>query len=136
MREGHCQCGAVRYRVREPFAFVAHDHCGICRRVAGAAFVTWGGVLDAAFELVSGEGELTHYRSTPEGERQFCRRCGSHLFFRSSRWPGQVHFTIATLADQEGIAPQAHVYWSDRARWIDDLDLPKLGGATGMDPVG
>lgn len=135
-REGRCHCGAVRYRVREPFKFVAHDHCGICRHISGGMSMTWAGVMADAFEILTGEGELAAYRSTPPAERHFCRTCGTQLFFRSERWPGERHFTLASLEDQSGIEPNAHVFWSDRAAWEDGAgELPKLGGPSGVEPL-
>jgi hypothetical protein len=135
-REGSCFCGAVRYRVRGTPKFVAHDHCSICRRIAGAAYVTWAGFAEAEFEIVGGEPTLTTFASTPEGKRQFCSRCGSHLFFRGTRWPGEVHVTLATLKDTEGLTPTQHVFVSDKASWhtIGD-DLPRCGGKTGEEPM-
>ncbi len=132
-REGSCYCGAVRFCVRDPAKFVAHDHCSICRRVAGAAYVTWCGFREEQLEITSGADVLTTHASSEGATRQFCSRCGSHLFFRGARWPGEVHVTLATLKDVEGLTPQAHVYVSDRAPWVAiHDDLPKLGGATGI----
>jgi len=134
--EGGCYCSAVRYAIRGPEKFVAHDHCSICRRIAGAAFVTWVGVLQGQFELLAGESSLATFGSSPEATRQFCSRCGSHLFFRSTRWPGEVHVTMASLDSTEGLAPKAPVYFSDRATWCVDGDgLPRFGGETGMEPL-
>ena len=32
--------------------------------------------------------------------------------------------------------PQLHVYFDDRAGWLDlDDDLPRLGGETGLEPI-
>ena len=41
------------------------------------------------------------------------------LFFESSRWPGEIHVTLAHLDSSEGLAPQAHAYWSSRVPWAD-----------------
>lgn len=138
--DGACFCGRVRYRIRGPAKFVAHDHCSICRRIAGAAFVTWCGVKENAFELLAGEGDLTTFASSSEAARQFCKHCGSHLFFRSTRWPGEVHVTLATLrvdpGAREALSPKVHVFYSDKAEWLDlDADLPRRGGASGVEPL-
>jgi hypothetical protein len=131
---GRCYCGAVRYEVTPPFKFIAHDHCSICRRISGAAFVTWAGVKETQFKLLSGEKALREYKSTEAAVRHFCATCGSHLFFRSIRWPGEVHVTVATL--DEGVEPKAHVFYTDKASWIHvHDDLPKYGGKTGTDPL-
>jgi hypothetical protein len=134
---GSCYCNAVRYAVRGPVKFVAHDHCSICRRIAGAAFVTWCGFREDRFQLRAGSDALASFASTPDATRGFCRRCGSHLFFRSSRWPGEVHVTLASIHDPKGLVPKAHVFASDRATWcaLPDDGLPRLGGTSGTEPI-
>ncbi len=135
--EGSCFCGRVKYRISAPAKFVAHDHCSMCRRIAGAPFVTWCGVPEGQFAMVAGEGALSTFASSEHATRQFCSTCGSHLFFRSTRWPGEVHVTLATLDKPEGLVPMVHVYYSDRAPWLDlDAKLLCLGGPTGTEPLG
>jgi hypothetical protein len=134
--DGGCFCGRVRYRIDAPIKFVAHDHCSMCRRIAGAAFVTWCGVKAEQFTLLAGEDDLTTFASTPEATRQFCRHCGSHLFFRSSHWPGEVHVTRATVHAPDDLTPTVHVFWSDKAPWLElDSALPRRGGASGVEPL-
>lgn len=135
---GSCLCGGVKYKVKGPIKFVAHDHCSICRRAHGAAFATWCGVKSEVdqFQIIVGKENLTSYKSTKEAERQFCKICGSQLFFRSQNWPGEVHFTRASVEQEMTDKPKAHVYFSDRANWLDCKDnLPKYGGTTGMEPL-
>ena len=59
-------------------------------------------------------------RRRPTAQRSFCGRCGTPLFFESTRWPGEVHVTLATLDPRVAatLQPQAHVYWADRVPWI------------------
>ena len=69
-------------------------------------------------------------RSTPEAERGFCTHCGSSLLFRSSRWPGEIHVTVANLDGPLDRAPQAHVFWSAHVDWyVPDDALPKKSPA-------
>jgi len=119
VRDGGCLCGAVRYRAGLPALWVAHCHCSMCRRAQGAGFVTWVGVAEDRFQVLSGADMLEHYRSSTSATRSFCRRCGSPLVFRSSRWPGETHVTLASLDDPDGLEPRAHAYWSSRAPWSD-----------------
>lgn len=87
--------------------------------------------------MISGADQLTCYKSTMEAERQFCSICGSQLFFRSTNWPGEVHFTRASVDQEMAEQAKAHVYYSDRVKWLDCRDdLPKYGGDTGMEPLG
>lgn len=136
MNKGQCYCGAIQYEIEGPFKFVAHDHCSICRRISGAAFVTWAGVKESQFKLIQGADRLSKFSTTAEAERQFCSTCGSHLFFRSTRWPGEVHFTVSTLTTKLESPPKAHVFYSDKAEWMEIHDnLPKYGGKTGTEPL-
>ena len=41
---GSCFCGAVQYTFALPSLFAGHCHCSMCRRIHGAAYVTWVGV--------------------------------------------------------------------------------------------
>lgn len=126
--EGGCMCGAIRFRIALPPKWCAHCHCSMCRRAHGAGFVTWVGSESDRFQLLSGEAELRRYRSSPPATRSFCGRCGTMLFFESSRWPGEIHVTLAHLDSAEGIVPQAHAYWGSRAPWADysGHELPKV----------
>jgi len=123
-RCGSCFCGAVRYRIGLPPRWVAHCHCSMCRRAQGAAFVTWVGADEAKFVLESGADAVTRFKSSPAAVRSFCSRCGTPLFFQSTRWPGEVHVTMATLEYADGLEPQGHAYWADHVPWAhlgDDL---------------
>lgn len=123
---GRCLCGAVAFECTLPSKWVAHCHCSLCRRAHGAAFVTWAGFEQSRFRYTAGEQQLRWYRSTPEAERGFCTHCGSTLFFRSSRWPGEIHVAVANLDAPLDRAPQAHVYWNSHVDWYVPADeLPK-----------
>lgn len=127
---GRCLCGAVAFECKLPTKWVAHCHCSLCRRAHGAAFVTWAGFEQSRFRCTAGEQQLRWYRSTPEAERGFCTHCGSTLFFRSSRWPGEIHVAVANLDAPLDRAPQAHVYWNSHVDWYVPADeLPKKSPA-------
>jgi hypothetical protein len=132
-RTGGCLCGAVRFRAGLPALWVAHCHCSMCRRAQGAGFVTWVGIAEGRLVLDSGAEALARYRSSPPATRSFCSRCGSPLFFQSSRWPGEIHVTLASLDSAAGLEPQAHACWSDHVPWIgwDGGSLPRSGEADG-----
>ncbi len=133
---GQCFCGRVRYEVERPLKFMVHDHCSICRKISGAPMVTWAGVLDRQFQILTGAEHLTAFRSSPEAERQFCNHCGTNLFFRSTIWPGEVHFTVGTLISPFSERPEAHVFYSDRAEWMEEeAKIPKYGGSMENEPL-
>jgi hypothetical protein len=95
----------------------------MCRRAQGAAFVTWIGTDGERFELHGDVACLRTYRSSHAAMRSFCGRCGTPLFFESTRWPGELHITLGTVDATVAarLQPQGHVHWATRAPWIGDL---------------
>lgn len=125
---GSCFCGDVRFTVDWPSKWVAHCHCTMCRRAHGAAFVTWFGMENDRARIDDPAGALRWYESSPGAERGFCAQCGSSLFFRSGRWPGELHIALANLEGDADRAPMAHVFWETHVDWasIDPGDgLPR-----------
>lgn len=123
---GACLCGAVQFDADLPSLWMAHCHCSLCRRAHGAAFVTWAGFDAARCRIEDTEGALRWYASSPGAERGFCSRCGSTLFFRSQRWPGELHIVRANFRDALDRQPQAHVFYDTRVDWYAVGDaLPK-----------
>ena len=123
---GQCLCGAVVFRAALPSKWVAHCHCTLCQRAHGAAFVTWAGFEAEQVQVVAAEGDLQWFRSPAGGERAFCARCGSSLFFRSAQWPGELHLARALFTDPLDREPQAHVFWDTHVAWVDLADdLPR-----------
>jgi catechol 2,3-dioxygenase-like lactoylglutathione lyase family enzyme len=133
---GGCLCGAVRFRVTPPTLFCAHCHCSMCRRNHGAAYVTWFGIARERLALEAGPDVLVRHQSSEHGTRSFCGRCGSSLFCESARQPDHVDVVLASLDGPIDRAPSLHVYFDSRAAWTDVRDeLPRLGGASGLEPL-
>jgi hypothetical protein len=131
---GACLCGAVEFEYRGPSLWCAHCHCSLCRRAHGAAFVTWVGVEDNRFTPLN-QQSLSWYRSSEDGERGFCSSCGSTLFFRSTRWPNEIHIARANIEGDIDIEPTAHVtYGSSEVSWFQfDDQLPHKTSDTHQD---
>mgnify|MGYP003596933306 CR=1 FL=1 len=115
---GRCHCGAVRFVARFPSRFVAHCHCESCRRAHGAAFVTWVGFQSQQVAITQGNDLLVAHESSPGTFRRFCRCCGTKLFFESSKWPGEVHVTLAAFEEPVDRAPQGHAFADEHVAWL------------------
>jgi hypothetical protein len=115
---GRCLCGDVEFSAPLPSKWVAHCHCTMCQRSGGSAFVTWVGLDERTCRVSDPHGWLRWYKSSDQGERGFCGQCGSTLFFRSARWPGELHVTLANFAGPVDRAPQAHVFWDTHVDWV------------------
>lgn len=134
--DGHCLCGAVRFRAIFPSRFVAHCHCSNCRLAHGAGVVTWAGFPDQQWQLVSGSEQLASYRTETGALRSFCSRCGTPLCYRSERWPAEVHVAVAAFTEALDREPAGHVYADRAPPWLPiHDDLPRFGGESGTDPL-
>jgi hypothetical protein len=123
---GACLCGAVRFTATLPTRWVAHCHCSYCRRAHGAAFVTWAGFRSEQVQIDPGATPPAWYGSSPGARRGFCPRCGSPMFFESSRWPGETHVARALFTQPLDREPSAHVFYESHVPWLDLNDaLPK-----------
>lgn len=79
MMNGKCLCGAVSVSVPVEKEVFDACHCGMCRRWGGGPLLTVDGSGEAIFK---GEEFITTYESSEWAERGFCKRCGTHLFYR------------------------------------------------------
>jgi hypothetical protein len=124
--QGHCLCAAITFSVALPSLWVAHCHCTLCQKQSGAAFVTWAGFDETLSRIQDMNSQLQWYQSSDEAQRGFCKRCGSVLFFRSRRWPNELHITLSNFETSIDAVPQMHVFWETHVDWISlNDDLPR-----------
>ena len=77
--KGRCLCGAVEFTVKNMNNSVDACHCGMCRRWGGGPLMSVRCGTDVVFK---GKEHITVYNSSEWAERGFCKKCGSHLFYR------------------------------------------------------
>ena len=114
--KGSCLCGAVTYEV-DRLGPIGHCHCTTCRKAHAAPFTTTARAERSAFRWLTGESLLGQFESTPGKLRQFCTRCGSHLVAHWVHEP-QVIVRVATLDDDPGARPVAHIWMADAVPWL------------------
>ena len=98
----------------------------MCRRAHGAGYVTWVGFEEGHFHLDQGAADLKWFQSSDEAERGFCRHCGSTMFFRSQRWPGEIHVALGCIDGPIDRQPQAHVFHDTHVDWMPLDDALKI----------
>lgn len=136
---GGCLCGAIRYRLARRPSDVAHCHCRICRRSAGAAFLTWATVPRAEITVA---GEPRWYRSSSLARRGFCPTCGTQLFFAQEAIdpagladlplaeapPADPHgtttldVTVASLDAPDAVVPTRNIWVGTRLAFLHGFD--------------
>jgi len=75
---GHCLCGAVRFTCRDTREIGA-CHCAFCRRWGGGPFLAVHCGPEVEFQ---GQEHIGVFASSGWAERAFCRRCGTHLYYK------------------------------------------------------
>jgi hypothetical protein len=127
--QGGCHCGAVRYTLLGPALGVQHCHCSRCRKVYGH-LAAQGAVIARSQIRITGESNLTTYRSSPSFAGQFCKTCGCHLFSYEDSEKTLMYFSPATL--DGGVHPghpdgtEIHIQVGSKAEWARlDSELPR-----------
>ncbi len=78
---GGCICGAVRFTAVPQGKSMHVCHCAMCRRWSGGLYMAVDcGQMSSV--QIDGEDAIAIYRSSGHGERVFCSKCGSNLFWR------------------------------------------------------
>ena len=125
--EGGCHCRAVRYVLHEPALSVQHCHCERCRKLHGTMFGT-GALVKRSALTITGEDNLTRYRTSPTFPGDFCKTCGCHLFAYEESEPDVMYILPWTLDD--GVHPghppdkESHTYMHSKAEWDRTADDP------------
>ena len=127
MLEGSCACNQVRYEIRgELVGHMTYCHCWRCRKHSGSSFGTTAGVLAAELFIVSGEGRLSSWESSPGIHRFFAGCCGSPIYKRDDAAPGVLGFRLGTLDSDPSRTVGEHFSVGSKAPWVEIHDsLPQ-----------
>jgi len=123
--KGGCSCAALRYELTASPLIVHACHCQDCQRVTGSAFVVniWiekkfvktNGAIPKSFTLKGGSGK--------NHEVFFCDVCGTYVWSRYHRAPGDALFVRAgTLDKPQAVTPDIHIFTRSKLPW---LELPR-----------
>lgn len=126
MITGRCECGSVQYQVDGEINDFSHCHCSQCRRLHGAAFASYGGVVRSEFSYLSGQPDLTSYASSDDHTRVFCRICGSNILVELDDEPESVYLAMGTVNGDPKCPPGYHIFVGSKASWFEiHDDLPR-----------
>jgi len=117
MREGGCQCGAVRYRITgEPLALYV-CHCRECQKQSASAFGLSLEVPRAALRLTSGTPRRWT-RMSDSGRRLacvFCPDCGSRLWHEAADGVADtLTIKAGSLDEPVDLTPAIHIWTASR----------------------
>jgi len=126
MIKGGCECGSVQYEVNGELTEFCHCHCSVCRKLHGAAFVTWGGVARDAFSYTSGANDVKAYAFSENADSIFCVHCGSRLLVDYKPEREMLYITLGTVMGDVACPPGFHQFVGSKAPWFEiSDDLPQ-----------
>jgi hypothetical protein len=118
MLTGSCLCGGVRYRVDGPVENASHCYCTMCQKQHGAAAGSYANVARADLTVEPGADLVAEYASSEHGRRNFCRVCGSTLFWWGTDSPQRVSVTLGTLEPAYAGPVERELYTDTKPGWM------------------
>ncbi|HEY8011288.1 MAG TPA: GFA family protein [Rudaea sp.] len=131
---GSCFCGAVQFTVTGEPAAMGYCHCESCRTWSAGpvnAFSLWN---PEAVKITRGADNVAGFSKTPTSNRQWCSKCGGHLFTNHPGW--NLIDVYAAVIPGFVFKPGVHVHYQETKLRIKDglpkmKDIPKEMGGSG-----
>lgn len=121
IREGGCECGSLRYRVRGAPIMVHCCHCHKCQRQTGSTGVVNGFWEDDRFTLLAGK---TRACPTTGGSGRAhticrCRECGTAVWSHyGSLGTLSYGVRVGTLDAPGALAPDVVLFTESKPPWV------------------
>ena len=126
---GGCLCGAIRFKAVPQKMEMDACHCGMCRRWSGGVFMA----VSCEDVTIEDEAQLGRYASSDWAERQFCRACGTSLFWRLREGGDHVAVAFQSFDDTSGFAFLEEIFIDEKPPLYDFAGgRPRLTGAQVM----
>lgn len=113
-RTGRCLCGSVSFKLTAEPVATRICWCRDCQHLAGNGTVN----MLVPTEALAVAGVVSGYASRADSgneiTRQFCPRCGTHLFAMSSARPQFRVVRVGNLDDPSSVQPSVNI-WADSA---------------------
>ena len=122
---GKCLCGAVTFTAEISTRETDVCHCSMCQR--------WAGGITMLVEVdrldVPETESLGLYRASDWGERGFCNKCGSSLFWRMQDG-SHANVAFAALEDKSGFTFTKEIFIDEKPEiYAFAQDTQKMTGA-------
>lgn len=117
---GRCQCGALRYGVRDAPWVVYACHCTNCQKQSGSAFVLSAAIPEGALSFTAGEPSRFSWTSDAGTERYglFCGSCGGRIANGQTPSIGIFSLRAGTLDDTSWVRPAGHIWMRSAQPWF------------------
>lgn len=117
---GRCLCGSVEISAGEVSKNVGACHCNMCRRWTGGPLL----IVDCGGEItLKGADNVSFHRTSKLGERAFCSKCGSGLYYRY--FDNNKHFVPAGLFDFDGFNFNHQIFIDEKPSYYSFSNVTK-----------
>jgi hypothetical protein len=122
MREGGCQCGAIRYSIDKQPKLTFACHCTDCQRRSGSPVVVSLLIPTSSFHIT--RGNLTPQTRTNDNGRVlkhwFCSECGTQILGMERGTSPDLYQTVrvGTLDNSRGLPPPVHIWTRSAQDWF------------------
>jgi hypothetical protein len=125
LHNGSCLCQKILFEIQGEFEDFYLCHCEQCQKDTGSAHAANLFSTTATLKWIRGEGEAVVYNHNGSGHiKSFCPVCGSAI--PNLQMDGNLLVIPAGSLDTDlTIKATAHIYYSERANWDNELELEK-----------
>ena len=118
--DGHCACGAVRFRLTSRPMFVHCCHCHDCQRQTGSAFVLNALIETDRIEILSGAPEPVPVPTDSGRPHDVyrCPTCQTALWSDYGRRAALRFVRTGTLEAPSALPPDVHIYTRSKLPWV------------------
>lgn len=135
IHRGSCFCGAVVIEARGTPLDMGYCHCAYCRAYSGApvtAYTLWN---KEDVRVIKGAEHMRGFNKTGVSDRQYCAKCGGHIFARHPLW--DLADIYAGILPTLPFKPTAHVNYESTVFPMQDglpkyKDFPADAGGSGI----
>jgi hypothetical protein len=124
--KGNCLCGAVSVTTASMSHHIGACHCNMCRKWGGGALLVVECGSDTSF---LGEEYIGIYQSSQWAERGFCKKCGSHLFYKLKQ-NDRYYIPVGIFENTEGLVFEHQVFIDEKPEYYSFAnETKKMTGA-------
>lgn len=109
--KGHCLCGEVRINAKKISTSVGACHCDMCRKWGGGPYMAIDCGTEVSFE---GDENIATFGSSEWADRGFCKKCGTHLFYKLKE-NGQLMMSLGLFDEDQSFVFDHQVFIDEKS---------------------
>lgn len=125
LHQGSCLCGEIKFEIEGDFEGLYLCHCKFCQKDTGSAHASNAFSSKAKVRWLTSTQKIQSFHlDNTRHKKSFCLNCGSAL--PSLHRDGTLLVVpVGSLDSKLEIKPTAHIFYSSRASWDNDLESVK-----------